>query len=121
MRLPVEVLISGGDWVVDVRPQHGFFGLLGSAGKEKHVLPGFYHDTLGEKERVLALGKVRDFVLRRFAEPLKRISLLDADRTGYTKDEAELLQSPLPALSPTTIVYQLLSLSLRTLGSLSEA
>src|SRR5438105_7278069 len=56
--LPVQVLISGADWVVDVHSQHEFFDRLASALKEKHVLPGFYHDTLGEKERALALGKV---------------------------------------------------------------
>jgi alpha-beta hydrolase superfamily lysophospholipase len=118
--LPVQVLISGADWVVDVGPQHEFFERLGSAVKEKHVLAGFYHDTLGEKDRGLALAKVREFVTRRFAQPVQRVSLLDADRTGYTKAEADGLRRALPVLSPKNILFSVLRLSMRTLGRLSE-
>jgi alpha-beta hydrolase superfamily lysophospholipase len=32
-------------------PQHDFFDRLGSAVKTKTVLPGFFHDTLGERDR----------------------------------------------------------------------
>ena len=46
------------------------------------MLPGFFHDTLGEKDRAIALDKARGFILARFAEPLNRPSLRDADRTG---------------------------------------
>ena len=43
---PVQLLISGADWVVHHAPQHRFFERLGSAVKSKLELPGFYHDTL---------------------------------------------------------------------------
>ena len=49
--IPTQLLISGADWVVHHGPQHRFFERLGTPIKERHVLPGFYHDTLGEKER----------------------------------------------------------------------
>ncbi|HRE17492.1 MAG TPA: lysophospholipase, partial [Rhodocyclaceae bacterium] len=52
--VPTQLLISGADWVVHHGPQHQFFERLGSSIKEKHVLPGFYHDTLGEKDRAQA-------------------------------------------------------------------
>ena len=120
IRLPVQVLISGADWVVDTRTQHEFFDRLGSAVKEKHVLDGFYHDTLGEKERGVAFAKVRDFVTRVFAQPLEHGSLIDADRAGFTKDEADALQRRLPALAPKNIGFALARLSMRTLGRLSE-
>jgi hypothetical protein len=55
--------------VVHHGPQHAFFKGLGSPVKEKHVLPGFYHDTLGEKDRALAVGKARRFILRQFDNP----------------------------------------------------
>ncbi|MDD2670229.1 alpha/beta hydrolase, partial [Zoogloea sp.] len=55
--LPTQLLISGADWVVHHKPQHQFFERLGSTVKEKHVLDGFYHDTLGEKDRQLATDK----------------------------------------------------------------
>src|SRR3989440_2215410 len=120
IRLPVQVLISGADWVVHVDPQHQFFERLGSRTKEKHVLPGFYHDTLGEKDRAIAMAKIREFVLRTFAETAAGPALLDADRVGYTKEEMDRLARPLPALSPKGLVFAAMRLSMRTLGRLSE-
>jgi alpha-beta hydrolase superfamily lysophospholipase len=116
IRLPVQLLISGADWVVHVRPQQQFFGRLGSATKEMHVLPGFYHDTLGEKDRAAALAKARDFILRMFAQPARVPALLDADRHGYTKDEMERVARRLAPLSPRNLFFALLRLSMRTLG-----
>jgi len=118
--LPVQVLLSGADWVVHTGPQHEFFERLGSAVKEKHELPGFYHDTLGEKDRALALGKAREFIVRQFTQPAQPASLLEADRAGFTKDEERRLAQPLAALSPKGISYALTRLSMRTLGRLSD-
>lgn len=118
--LPVQLLISGADWVVHTAPQHEFFERLGSATKEKHVLPGFYHDTLGERERAAALAKVRDFVERMFAQPPRLPQLLEADRRGYTSEEMQRLAAPLAAFSPQNFMFALTRLAMRTLGRLSE-
>ena len=118
--VPTQLLISGADWVVHHAPQHRFFERLGTPIKERHVLPGFYHDTLGEFGRAAAVAKARRFILDRFAEPLNRPSLLEADRMGYTRDEADELASPLPALSPRGIYWALTRLSMRIGGLLSE-
>ena len=67
--IPTQLLISGSDWVVSHEPQHRFFERLGTPIKERHILPGFYHDTLGERDRHIAIAKVRQFILDRFAEP----------------------------------------------------
>src|SRR5439155_18576890 len=88
---PTQLLISGVDWVVDPTVQHRFYERLGTPTKERHVLPGFFHDTLGEKDRALAIGKARDFILARFAVAPEKVPLLDADRIGYTRDEADML------------------------------
>ena len=85
-----------------------------------HVLPGFYHDTLGEKDRAAALSKARDFIVRMFAQPARAPALLDADRNGYTKEEMERVARPLAPLSPRNLFFALLRLSMRTLGRLSE-
>src|SRR3954470_12494931 len=98
--VPTQLLISGADWVVHAGPQHRFYERLGAPIKERHVLPGFFHDTFGEKDRAVAVHKARDFILARFAEPPGAPSLLDADRIGYTRDEADRLASPLPPMSP---------------------
>jgi alpha-beta hydrolase superfamily lysophospholipase len=120
IRVPTQLLISGSDWVVQVKPQLEFFNRLGSAVKEKHVFKGFFHDTLGEKDRHLVIAKVRDFVLRMFAEPAAQPALLDADKTGFTKEEFDALSRPLPALSPKALNFRLTIIGMKTGGRLSD-
>ena len=120
IRLPVQLLISEKDWVVHRAPQDRFFERLGSSVKERHLLPGFLHDTLGERDRKLALDKVRDFLERMFRAPLPVASLAQAHRAGYTRDEEIRLRAPLPALSPRNVQFAMTRLSMRTLGRLSE-
>ena len=118
--VPTQLLISGADWVVHHAPQHRFFERLGTPIKERHILPGFYHDTLGEFGRAAAVAKLRRFILDRFAEPLNRPILLEADRIGYTRDEADALASPLPMMSPRGLYWALTRLSMRIGGLLSN-
>jgi hypothetical protein len=118
--VPTQLLISGDDWVVRQAPQHEFFVNLGAAAKERHVLPGFRHDTLGEKERAIAVAKARAFIEARFAQPLARPSLRDAGRIGYTRDESDRLASPLARFSPGGIYWALTRLGLRLGGWLSD-
>ncbi len=124
IRLPVQVLASDSDWVVYPEPQAAFYRDLGSRVKEYHVLPGFFHDILGEKDRHLALDKVRAFIQRLFAtapqDLLPEDDLLNAHRAGYTHDEEQRLKAPLPALSAQNLKFALTRLSMRTLGRLSE-
>ncbi|OYY93666.1 MAG: hypothetical protein B7Y41_10465 [Hydrogenophilales bacterium 28-61-23] len=122
--LPTQVLMSDSDWVVHLAPQEVFFQRLGGSLKERHVLPGFFHDTLGEKERHLAFEKMRAFIARLFAaEPaqlMPRPALLAAHRSGYSRDEEQRLRAPLPVFSPKNLNFALTRLSMRTLGRLSE-
>ncbi|HSD36186.1 MAG TPA: bifunctional alpha/beta hydrolase/class I SAM-dependent methyltransferase [Rhodocyclaceae bacterium] len=118
--VPTQLLISGADWVVHHGPQHEFFARLGSPVKEKHVLDGFFHDTLGEKDRAGAMAKIRDFVLRQFAQPVTAPTLLDAHQRGYTFDEQLMLEKPLPALSPKALGFAMTKASMGSLGRLSE-
>jgi alpha-beta hydrolase superfamily lysophospholipase len=97
--VPTQLLIAGSDVVVKQGPQHQFFVNLGAATKERHVLPGFYHDLLGEKARAPVVRDVRRFLTERFARPIERPALLDAHRFGYTRDEADRLGTPLPIVS----------------------
>jgi hypothetical protein len=118
--VPTQLLISGADWVVHHGPQHEFFARLGSPVKEKHVLPGFYHDTLGERDRAPAVAKVRDFVLRAFAAPPSRVDLTQAHRAGTTKDEADALAQPLAPLSPRGLYWAATRASMKLGGALSD-
>ena len=118
--IPTQLLISGSDFVVHHAPQHRFFERLGSAIKERHVLPGFYHDTFGEQNRAIAVEKARDFILSCFAQPPNRPSLLGADRGGFTRDEVDVLSSPLPAFSPRGLFWNAVRWSMTVGGRLSD-
>jgi alpha-beta hydrolase superfamily lysophospholipase len=120
IEVPTQLLISGSDWVVHRQPQLEFYRRLGSAIREKHVFPGFYHDTLGEKQRHLPIAKARAFILEMFAQPPQRRSLLAADRRGFSKDEFEELRLPLPAWSAKGMYYTVTRLGLRIGALLSQ-
>lgn len=118
--IPTQLLISSDDWVVHHWPQHAFFARLGTTEKEKHVLPGFYHDTLGELYRADAVAKVRDFILRQFDAPFNRLSLRDEHKHGHTFEEAKNLSVPFPPLSPKGIYWSTYRFLLKLAGRLSD-
>lgn len=120
IQIPTQVLISGSDFVVRRKPQEQFFERLGTLHKEKHVLPGFFHDTLGERDRGHALARIRRFVGECFARAPERPSLLDADRHGASCAEAETLAAPLPKYSPANLYWQATRASLRLGRQFSE-
>ena len=118
--VPTQLLISGADWVVHDTPQHRFFENLGTPVKECHVLDGFFHDTLGERDRRQATDKARAFLLQRFAEPRARVDLANADRQGYTCDEAAALAAPLSTWSPRGLYWAAARAGLRAGSWLSD-
>jgi len=117
IRVPTQVLLSGSDWVIDNKPPRLFFDRLNTDEKEIHTFEGFFHDTLGEKDRHLPIAKVRAFLERPFA---RRLSLEHADRAGFTKTEYDALLRPLPWWSPKELSFGLTKLFLRTVGRLSD-
>jgi len=118
--VPTQLLISGADWVVHHKPQHQFFERLGSAVKEKLELPGFFHDTLGERDRASALLAMRGFLLKQFDAPAPAVNLLQADQRGATADEARTLAEPLSPLSPRGLYWAGTRAGLRFGGLLSD-
>ncbi|WP_339544568.1 bifunctional alpha/beta hydrolase/class I SAM-dependent methyltransferase [Pseudomonas sp. RA_35y_Pfl2_P32] len=116
IQVPTQLLISGADFVVHRRPQEQFFERLGSLHKEKHILPGFFHDTLGEQRRGIAVASARRFIVQNFQQPLERPSLLAADRLGLTCAESEALAAPLPHNSLRDRYWRMTRASMR-LGS----
>jgi len=117
---PVQLLISGADWVVHHKPQHRFFERLGSAVKTKTELPGFFHDTLGEKDRAPAVLGIRKFILERFDAPTPAVDLREAHLRGETADESRALAEPLSPFSPRGAYWSLTRGGLRLGGLLSR-
>ncbi len=118
--IPTQLLISGSDWVVHHGPQHDFFARLGSEDKEKHMLDGFFHDTLGEANRKLALDKVREFIVRHFNKSPQYRDLRQSDQQGPTYEESIALSKPLSTLSPRGLYWALARLNMKIGGLFSE-
>jgi len=117
IRVPTQILLSGSDWVIRNKPPRLFFDRLNTKEKDIHCFEGFFHDTLGEKDRHLPIAKIREFLGRRFEQ---RSTLARADREGFTKAEYDDLRRPLPWWSPKGISFGLTKLFLRTIGKLSD-
>ncbi|USA44951.1 bifunctional alpha/beta hydrolase/class I SAM-dependent methyltransferase [Acinetobacter sp. C26M] len=114
--VPTQVLCSGSDFVVFRKPQQQFYEKLPHPRKEFHVLDGFYHDTLGEKDRHIAIEKIRRFILQSFVEDYQAPDVLNADKIGTSCATAEQLSSPLPAASIKKLFWNLTKRNLK-LGS----
>lgn len=118
--VPTQVLCSGSDFVVYQRPQKQFYEKLPHPKKEFHILDGFYHDTLGEKDRYLAVEKIHRFIQQSFAEEYQTPDVLNADKIGSSCAIAEQLSSPLPALSLKNIFWKLTKRHLEIGSKLSK-
>ena len=102
---PIQLFISGADWVVHYKPQHDFYNHLGSHIKERHVMSGFYHDTLGEQNNHLVFEPMRRFIRERFEEPLQTIDCTQAHIAGPSRVEADELATPLSPYSPRGLFW----------------
>ena len=120
IRIPTQILLSGSDWVIRNQAPRLFFKRLTTNEKEIHTFEGFFHDTLGEKDRHLPIAKARAFLQRQFAQPAARPSLAHADREGYTKTEYEGLRRRLSRWSPRGLSFALTRLFLHSAGRLSD-
>lgn len=119
--VPTQLLVSGADFVVHRTPQDRFFERLGAHVKERHLLEGFFHDTLGERDRAPAVAKIRAFLTARFASDATEIpTLRDADRHGTTFDEAQTLAWPPRRWSIQDLRWRATRASLRLGGRLSD-
>jgi alpha-beta hydrolase superfamily lysophospholipase/SAM-dependent methyltransferase len=119
IRTPTLVLAAGSDWVVAREAQERLFRRLGSSVKRMHVLPGLYHDLLHETRREAVTDEVRGFVRETWRTDHRPPPLIDADRSGYTRDEYDRLTRPAPRLSAMTAGYMVLKVAMRTVGRLS--
>ncbi|HAT1619106.1 TPA: bifunctional alpha/beta hydrolase/class I SAM-dependent methyltransferase [Raoultella planticola] len=118
--LPTQLLISGDDFVVHAKPQKQFYAGLRSSIKEQHILPGFYHDTLGEKDRALAFDKMKTFIDKLYAVKPYNFDYSHEDQWSPSADAYRELQAPPKARSLEGMFYSSLSYSMKTVGRLSK-
>ncbi|MCG6411043.1 bifunctional alpha/beta hydrolase/class I SAM-dependent methyltransferase [Vibrio fluvialis] len=117
--LPVQLLVSGEDYVVHRQPQIDFYQRLRNPLKELHVLPGFYHDTLGEKERHLAFDKMRSFIDTLYARPVQRFDYSHEDRWSPGADTWRILSGGPAPYSLDALSYRGLRYGMKVLGTQS--
>ncbi len=120
IHVPTQMLVSGNDWVVHRKPQEDFFTNLSSAHKSMEVLDGFFHDTLGEKDRAGAVASIRANVLELFEQAPKIADLREAHLRGFTHEESRQLSSELSTLSPRGIYWDLTRAGLKFGGRFSS-
>ncbi len=112
--VPTLMLAAGSDWVVKPSAHQEFFRKLSSPVKRMEVFPGFYHAVFHEKGRAALIEKVRGFIQERFSLPPARTSLLDADKSGNTRQEYDRLRQP------GNPGYALIGWAMKTVGRLSR-
>ena len=117
---PTQFLVSGSDWVVHQQPVKDMYEKLGASIKEYHEFAGFFHDTLGEKDRHLPLAKAREFIEKQFSVSLNYPDLIKADQSGYTFNEAEQLKKPLPIFSLKNIYFAATRANIRFGSNISQ-
>jgi alpha-beta hydrolase superfamily lysophospholipase len=111
---PVLMLSAGSDWVVKLGAQKRFFDGLSSAIKGIEVFPNTYHAVFHEQNRAEIIARAKRFIMDRFAEEPRPISLLNADERGYTKKEFDQLRAP------GNPVFGLVRAGMKTIGRLSD-
>lgn len=118
--LPTQLLISGDDYVVHRQPQIDFYQRLRSPLKELHLLPGFYHDTLGEENRALAFEKMQSFISRLYANKSQKFDYQHEDCTGPSADRWRLLSGGPVPLSPVDLAYRFMRKAMKLFGTHSS-
>ena len=117
---PVQLLISGSDWVVEERPQMQFFEGLSSFVRERILYPSFFHSTFWERDRDQPIAAAREFILRQFESPLPTPKLLNADESGFTRLACDQLRRRLPLWSFKRWFYFSQWLGMQTIGRLAK-
>lgn len=117
--LPTLMLVSGADYVVHRKPQRDFYQRLRHPLKEMHVLPGFYHDTLGERDRALAFDKIRAFLDVLYAQPPQPFDYSQEDRWSPGADSWRQLNGGPEPYSFDDFAYHGLRYAMRMLGTQS--
>ncbi|MDF7670716.1 bifunctional alpha/beta hydrolase/class I SAM-dependent methyltransferase [Orbaceae bacterium ESL0721] len=117
--LPVQILVSGSDFVVHRKPQISFYHNLRNPLKELHILPGFYHDTLGEQQRSLAFEKIGNFIDTLYKSPPKAFDYSNEDRWSVSADKWRLLNGGPEPYSRDDITYRTLRYTMKLLGKQS--
>lgn len=92
IQTPTLMIGAGKDWVVSLQAQQKFFDRLSSTQKRFEIFPDAYHAVFHETNRHDVAELILEFVRDCFAKPAAILSLVNADRSGYTAHEYESLQ-----------------------------
>ncbi len=95
-----------------------FYQRLRSPLKELHLLPGFYHDTLGEENRAQAFEKkCKALSAAYMLTNRKKFDYQYEDRTGPSADRWRLLSGGAVPLSPVDLAYRFMRKAMKLFGA----
>ena len=112
--VPTMVLEAGADWVVEQKAQRRFVRGLSSPVKRIEILPRAYHAIFHEKGRERVVAEARRFIVECFEGHQPRMSLVEADKKGYTRAEYDRLSEG------SRFYWRLQRAFLKSVGRLSE-
>ena len=119
IQIPIQILCyEGGDQANQNLVRQFFHNTLSNL-KQIQVLQSQGGAVPGETVDGRAADLIRAFLARIYAEPRKRISMLEADLAGYTKDEFDRFLRPLPLFSQRRLRFAWEKILMRTIGRLS--
>jgi alpha-beta hydrolase superfamily lysophospholipase len=65
IRVPLLLMLAGGDRIVDTSRSEAFARSLSARSVTLRVYPGFYHEVLNEPDRTQPLHDIRDWIVQR--------------------------------------------------------
>ena len=115
--VPTQLLISGADgWSNRTTTEF----LPTRQRNQSQLSSGFYHDTLGERDRAPVVAAIRAFALQLFDQRLTVPELHNSHVAGYTFEESRTLTQPLSLLTPRGLYWALGRASIRLGAYLSR-
>ncbi|MEM6354175.1 MAG: alpha/beta fold hydrolase [Pseudomonadota bacterium] len=118
--IPTQVLIAGDDRVVAQGPIETFCNALTSTRSERQLYPDLKHDLLGERDRAPVMADLSRFIDDAFAAPAGPVCLLDADKAGPGREEADRLASPPPSWSMAALRWRAMRAAIGVGARLSQ-
>lgn len=115
--VPLLVLSSGNDFVVDNKAQKKFFDKVSSAKKEFIEFPGFRHAIFHEKDREQVVGPARKFIAECF-QVKKNLPMIIPQPREFSVRVVQQLAAKPPA--HRQLGYYFLRKSLEIFGPVSE-
>ncbi len=126
-KTPTLMLLSGSDFVADLKEQKRFFNLLASQKKQMRIYPGMRHDIFHEKGRSEPLEALKMFASEGFANAVSSLVCKGSKQSKESKESKGIKKMKsgnknkiAKSFCYKKIYYGAFKILLQTLGRLSQ-